>query len=142
MSEISVPAPLRRQARERAAGCCEYCLLAEDDAFFPHEPDHIISVKHGGMSNLENLAWSCFDCNRFKGSDIASLDAVTRELVPLFDPRKHRWHEHFSFAEGRISPLTSIGRVTVALLKFNLPQRVEVRKTLHEIGRYPRTAVR
>jgi hypothetical protein len=134
--KISVPGPLRRRTRERAAGRCEYCLLAEDDAFFPHEPDHIISVKHGGASTMENLAWSCFDCNRFKGSDIASYDAVTQALVPLFHPRKHRWNEHFLLAEGQILPLTSIGRVTAALLKLNLPQRAEVRKILEKIRRH------
>ena len=102
----------------------------EDDAFFPHEPDHIIAVKHGGMSTLENLAWACFDCNRFKGSDIASLDAVSGGLIPLFNPRIHSWHEHFQLVGAQILPLTPIGRVTTALLKFNLPQRVEVRETL------------
>jgi hypothetical protein len=39
-----VPAALRRLVRERAALQCEYCLLAEDDAFLPHEPDHIVTV--------------------------------------------------------------------------------------------------
>jgi hypothetical protein len=67
----------------------------EEDAFFPYEPDHIIAVKHGGMSTLENLAWACFDCNRFKGSDIASLDTVSGDLIPLFNPRIHSWQEHF-----------------------------------------------
>ena len=112
-------------------------LLAEADAYFPHEADHIIAVKHGGTSTLENLAWACFDCNRFKGSDIASLDVVTQALVPLFHPRVHVWLEHFQLAGGEIRPLTPIGRVTVALLKLNLPPRVEVRATLVQAGRYP-----
>lgn len=73
MSEAYVPAAMRHEVRERAHGCCGSCLLAEDDAYFPHESDHIISLKHRGLSVRENLAWSCFDCNRFKGSDIASL---------------------------------------------------------------------
>jgi HNH endonuclease len=137
VSEAYVPAAIRRQVRERVDGCCEYCLLMEDDAFFPHEPDHIIAVKHGGMSTLENLAWACFDCNRFKGSDIASLDAVSGDLIPLFNPRIHSWYEHFQLAGAQIFPLTPIGRVTTALLKFNLPQRVEVRETLILAGRYP-----
>ena len=56
MSETYIPAAMRREVRERAHSCCEYCLLAEDDAYFPHEADHIISVKHRGLSVLENLA--------------------------------------------------------------------------------------
>ena len=138
MSEAYVPAAMRYEVRERAHGCCEYCLLAEDDAYFPHESDHIISLKHRGLSVRENLAWSCFDCNRFKGSDIASLDPISGDLVPLFNPRKDSWHEHFQFEGGEILPLTPIGRATAALLKFNLPQRVEVRATLAQASRYPR----
>lgn len=137
MGEAYVSAAMRREVRERADGCCEYCLLAEDDAYFPHEPDHIISVKHRGSSILENLAWSCFDCNRFKGSDIASLDSVSGDLVALFNPRQDRWHEHFQLQRGQIVPLTSMGRATEALLKFNLAQRIEVRETLVQAGRYP-----
>jgi hypothetical protein len=138
MSEAYVPAAMRREVRERAHGCCEYCLLAEDDAYFPHEPDHIISLKHRGLSVRENLAWSCFDCNRFKGSDIASLDPISGVLVSLFNPREDSWYEHFQFEGGAILPLTPIGRATATLLKFNLPQRVEVRATLAQASRYPR----
>ena len=47
MSPRYISPELRNQVRERADGCCEYCLLAEEDAFFPHEPDHIIAKKHG-----------------------------------------------------------------------------------------------
>jgi hypothetical protein len=116
-------------------------LLAEDDAFFPHEPDHIIAVKHGGASALDNLAWACFDCNRFKGSDIASRDTVSGILAPLFHPRMHIWSEHFRIKDGQIIPLTAIGRVTTFLLKFNLPQRIEVHNTLAQTGRYPHGTV-
>jgi hypothetical protein len=137
VSEFTVSVAVRRQVRARAAGRCEYCLLAEADAYFPHEADHIIAVKHGGRSTFANLAWACFDCNRFKGSDIASLDVVTQALVPLFHPRAHVWLEHFHLAGGEIQPLTPIGRVTVALLKLNLPPRVEVRATLVQTGQYP-----
>jgi 5-methylcytosine-specific restriction endonuclease McrA len=71
VSPVRISPKLRRDVRERADGCCEYCLLPEDQAFFPHEPDHIIAAKHGGETNAEDLALACFDCNRFKGSDIA-----------------------------------------------------------------------
>lgn len=87
MNPGRISAALRRQVRERARERCEYCLLAEVQAFFPHEPDHIISQKHGGKTVLENLALSCFDCNRFKGSDIASVDPSSKTLTPLFNPR-------------------------------------------------------
>lgn len=96
MSPTYVSSRLRRQVKERASGRCEYCLLSAADAFFPHEADHIIAEKHGGASAMDNLALACFDCNRFKGSDIASLDPGTGDLVALFNPRTQRWNEHFS----------------------------------------------
>lgn len=89
MTPTRIPATLRQQVRQRAGLRCEYCLLAEADAFFPHEPDHIIAIKHGGETTEENLALSCFDCNRFKGSDVSSIDPVTGQLTPLFNPRSH-----------------------------------------------------
>ena len=63
----SVPERLRAAARDRAAGCCEYCLLHDDMVVLPHQVDHVIAEQHGGMTNLENLAWSCFYCNHYKG---------------------------------------------------------------------------
>jgi HNH endonuclease len=138
VSPVRISPELRRELRERADGCCEYCLLPEEQAFFPHEPDHIIAAKHGGETTAENLALACFDCNRFKGSDIASIDPDSRELTPLFNPRTQGWDEHFSIRNGLISPRTATGRVTEFVLKLNLQSRVEVREILGNIGRYPR----
>jgi len=132
-----IPVVLRRKVRERSGNRCEYCLLSEDHAFFSHEPDHIIAEKHGGQTNILNLALACFDCNRFKGSDIASIDPTNGDLVPLFNPRTQGWNQHFKIEAGAIVPLTPIGRATAQLLKFNLPARVEVRETLARTGRYP-----
>lgn len=137
MSPGRISPTLRKEVRERAKGCCEYCLLPEEQAFFPHEPDHIIANKHGGQSTADNLALACFDCNRFKGSDIASIDPDSGELTRLFDPRNQEWSKHFSIAVGRIDPRTAIGRVTELVLKLNLQSRVEVREILATIGRYP-----
>ena len=137
MSATRVSAALRRRVQERAGGCCEYCLLSEEDAWFSHEPDHILAEKHGGETTYDNLAWACFDCNRYKGSDIASRDLSTGTLVPLFDPRSNFWRDHFDLPDGRIIALTAIGRVTERLLKLNLTDRVEIRRMLTQIARYP-----
>jgi hypothetical protein len=130
-------ASLRREVRERAEERCEYCLLSDSQAVLPHEPDHLIALKHGGETTSENLALACFECNRFKGSDIASIDVITGELVGLFNPRRHRWFEHFRLDGAHIIPLTPVGRVTDKLLRLNLPSRVEVRRRLVEQARYP-----
>lgn len=74
MSAPHIPAPLRRSVYERAAGRCEYCRIPDTLTLAPHEIDHIIAVKHGGLTESENLALSCTLCNKRKGSDLASLD--------------------------------------------------------------------
>lgn len=63
---------------ERARRRCKYCLVHEDNAGFPHQIDHIISRKHGGSSGIGNLAYACILCNRYKGTDIASIDRSGR----------------------------------------------------------------
>lgn len=135
----SIPAALRRFVRNRAGCRCEYCLLSEDDAYLPHEPDHVIALKHGGETDAANLALACFDCNRYKGSDLASIDPRTGALTPLFNPRVDVWMTHFASEGGRIVAQTSVGRVTVALLRLNLPARVDVREELAIQRRWPPT---
>lgn len=129
-------AALRRLVRERARRCCEYCGMPDSEPVFPHEPDHIIALKHGGRTTSENLAYACFDCNRAKGSDIASIDLETGVLTPLFSPRTQAWSTHFHYNGPLIEARTAIGRVTVRLLRMNLPVRVAIREGLMRAGRY------
>ena len=133
----SIPERLRRQVQERAHGRCEYCRIHESDMYYPHEPDHVIAEKHGGATSLENLAWSCFYCNRFKGSDLASIDPISRRVVTLFHPRTQRWHRHFRLNSALIEGMTASGRATVILLHLNDAERVAYRLGLMEIGHYP-----
>jgi hypothetical protein len=132
MSSTYIPSALRRLVCDRAKGCCEYCLISEATAFAPHEIDHVIAEKHGGLTEAENLALSCTLCNKHKGSDIASIDPETGEVVPLYNPRRDKWHEHFQLSGAEFMPLTPKGRVTVRLLQLNRPDRVEERKLLIE----------
>ena len=74
---------LREFVRLRAAGFCEYCRISEKFTLAEHEIDHVIAVKHGGQTEAENLALCCTVSNRFKGSDIASIDSDTGEITRL-----------------------------------------------------------
>ncbi len=130
-----VPTALRGEVRLRAEGRCEFCLISEEDVFLAHEPDHIIAIKHGGVAESENLAWACFLCNRFKGSDLSSIDPVTGQIARLFDPRRQRWSDHFYLDQGRIEGLTPEGRATARMLRFNLPDTVAARLRLIAAGR-------
>lgn len=134
MSRTHVPAELRRTVRLRAHDCCEYCLIPESMTLAVHEIDHVIAEKHGGSTDAENLALACALCNGFKGSDLASIDPQDGAIVPLFNPRRERWAEHFQLENGRIEPLTPSGRATVRLLQLNHPHRIEERVLLAAAG--------
>jgi 5-methylcytosine-specific restriction endonuclease McrA len=115
MSNAYIPTVLRRLVSERAGGRCEYCLIPETAVFAAHEIDHSISQKHGGPTEADNLALSCALCNKHKGSDLVSLDPDTDHIVPLYDPRRDRWSDHFQLRAAQFVPLTPTGRVTVRL---------------------------
>jgi hypothetical protein len=125
-----IPAALRRLVEERAKYQCEYCLLPAKVAFFVHEIDHIIAQKHGGETNADNLALTCWRCNRYKGSDLGSFDPETRNFSFLFNPRNQEWKSHFIFAEVLIVGLTPEGRTTVKLLQMNSEERLAERQKL------------
>lgn len=124
MSGAYLPASLRDLVRDRANGCCEYCQIPEGLSFAFHEVDHIIAEKHGGETISENLPLSCVLCNRRKGTDLASIDSETGEIIPLFHPRKQKWTEHFRFESSRIVPLTAVARATLRLLDLNHRSRI------------------
>src|SRR5687768_6662190 len=129
-----VPVLLRRLVAERAQGLCEYCLIHESDTYFGCEVEHVIALKHGGATVADNLAYACAFCNRFKGTDIASLSPTTGALCRLFNPRTDRWADHFALdADGcSIRTLTEVGEVTARILGFNSPDRVLEREALRD----------
>jgi hypothetical protein len=128
---------LRADVARRAEFRCEYCHIHEDDAGFPHQIDHIVSRKHGGPSNLDNLAYACVLCNRHKGSDIASIDPDTGAAVSLFNPRRDRWPDHFRLNGDFIVSCTPTGSATIRLLRLNAAPRLAERRLLQTLGRYP-----
>jgi hypothetical protein len=130
-------AALARQIWQRARRRCEYCRMPQDHDEATFEIDHIIARKHGGPTAANNLALSCFWCNSFKGSDLGGVDAHTRKLTPLFNPRRHKWGRHFRWDGPFLRGRTPIGRVTVAVLRINDPFRVELREGLIDEGVFP-----
>jgi hypothetical protein len=128
MSYIS--ASLRRLVIERAKARCEYCQFPQTASLFAFEMEHIIAEKHDGTTEFENLALACPCCNRFKGSDLGSIDPETQQLTPFFHPRLQQWSDHFRLDHGTIVPLTPEGRVTARILQFNLCERILEREQL------------
>src|ERR1700742_1127113 len=92
-----VGARTRAQVRERAQNTCEYCRLRQDDSpLAALHIEHIVPKIHGGTDNPDNLALACIDCNLHKGTNLTGIDPQTNEVTLLFNPRSHRWMDHFS----------------------------------------------
>ena len=127
---------IRQEVRERAGRRCEYCRLPEVYSPISYQVDHIIPVKrHRGSEAQTNLAWTCFNCNRSKETDIASYDVEeTNDLTPLFNPRTQNWDDHFYMDGAVIAAKTAIGRVTLRLLNMNSPDYIDGRTFLIEFG--------
>lgn len=127
----------RQKVRDRASDRCEYCRLQQK-----HEPtvplhlDHIIAIKHQGLSDLENLALACGVCNRAKGTNVAGIDPDSGEITRLFHPRKDYWSEHFTQVGELILGTTAIGRTTVWVLQMNCEQRTQLRSILIKLGEW------
>lgn len=135
-----INAELRRLVALRADRICEYCLIAETNRASGCQVDHIISVKHGGETTADNLAYACIFCNLQKGTDLGSIVWRTGELVRFFNPRRDFWGEHFRLDEAAIQPKTDIGEVTARILEFNHNERIRERQILIEVGAYPSPA--
>jgi hypothetical protein len=132
-----ISAELRQLVAVRANYRCEYCLIREEDTFFGCEVDHIISIKHGGATEEDNLAYACMICNRRKGSDLGSILRLTGELVRFFNPRTDKWEHHFELDGALIKPRTGIGEVTERIFEFNNEERILEREELIVLRRYP-----
>ena len=128
---------LRSQVAQRARLRCEYCLIHQDDAAFAHEVDHVVSLQHGGDTTAENLAYACMIWNRFKGTNVASVDMVGN-VVRLFNPRTDTWSQHFRLDGAIVQPLSREADATARLLRLNAAERVIERDILKRLGRYPR----
>lgn len=127
--------PTRAAVAARAAGRCEYCGMREADDAFRFHVEHIIAIKHGGTSELDNLAYACQHCNLHKGPNLSGIDPETGNVASLFHPRQDAWTDDFSLAEFHIVGLTPKGRATVRVLAMNDPDRVKLRTML--AGREP-----
>jgi len=130
-----ISAELRQTVADRAKELCEYCLIAEAATFYGCEVDHIISLKHGGSTEPDNLAYACALCNRAKGSDIGSL-STAGEFTRFFNPRTDRWSDHFRLEGATIRSLTTIGDVTARILGFNESARVHEREEMVRFIKY------
>ena len=128
---------LRQVVWEEARACCEYCRIPQWSTLLPFAVDHIIARKHQGLTSRDNLCLSCYNCNAYKGPNIAGIDSNTGEITRLFHPRQDTWADHFRWNGPMLVGKTAIARTTIGVLKVNLSERVEHRKLLIAEGVFP-----
>jgi 5-methylcytosine-specific restriction endonuclease McrA len=84
---MSITDSQRQQIRDRAGDCCEYCRLPSSGSRLPFHVDHVRPRKHNGTDIAENLCLACYQCNGYKGTNIAGYDPQNDQITPLFNPR-------------------------------------------------------
>lgn len=139
MFELRFNAEQRRLVSERAGHCCEYCRTPAAYSADSLSIEHIVPRSRGGLTDLENAAYSCQGCNNHKYVAIQGFDTVTGELVALFHPRLDRWADHFAWNEDGtiVLGITPVGRATIRQLQLNRPGLINLRCVLIAAGVQP-----
>ncbi|MDX2270325.1 MAG: HNH endonuclease signature motif containing protein [Cyanobacteriota bacterium] len=139
MSRRKIPDRLQEQVRQRARHCCEYCHASEQWQYVSFTVDHVVPVQEGGSDDLGNLALACFHCNRRKSNHQAGIDPDSKEEVTLFNPRRDRWNDHFTWSTDTlfILGISPTGRATVKVLQLNRERVLVIRAADKEVGRHP-----
>ena len=118
-------AALRALVARRAGYRCEYCRLPEQFVPVGFHVEHIIPRQHGGSDDPDNLCHACSRCNWHKGPNLTGI--AGGQIVPLFDPRRQSWNDHFAWQGPLIVGLTPTGQASVQVLQMNAPRRLRLR---------------
>jgi HNH endonuclease len=128
---------LRQFVQKRAKNRCEYCRVSVLNAYFSFHIDHIVSLKHGGLTIVDNLAFACALCNLNKGSDIATFLGVIQIPTRFFNPRTDVWDDHFeSLQTGELIAKTDIGEATMKIFKLNQVDAIIERQEMIRFGNF------
>jgi HNH endonuclease len=119
---------LKQRVQDRAQNRCEYCQIPQSAHPQRFPLDHFIPRKHGGIDDESNLALCCPMCNLHKGSNLSGIDPTSGQIHPLFNPRRDKWTEHFTWRGATLTGNTPTGRVTIAVMNINDAQRIELRQ--------------
>jgi HNH endonuclease len=124
----------RQTVREKANYLCEYCHSPERLSANRFTIDHIIPRSVGGSDDISNLALACRRCNERRYNFVAGVDPETQEVVPIFNPRREIWEEHFVWLGGGVilQGVTPTGRATCIRLDLNdmrYPEEDSIRVT-------------
>lgn len=100
---------------------------------------HVEHIEPTGGDHADNLCLSCANCNLSKAKATSALDPVSQAIVPLFNPRKQKWKDHFKWIENgvRLVGTSDCGRATVERLKMNIERIVTARSVWVMAGKHP-----
>jgi len=129
----------RRRIFFVARNRCGYCLTAQEYSGAQLQIDHIVPLIKGGANEEENLWLACSWCNSYKGAQVDGIDPFTGKTVPLFNPRRQNWLEHFTWSDDgtKIIGRTPTGRTTVDVLQLNNEFIIPARRRWVSAGWHP-----
>lgn len=139
MGDESVSSAQKETVLRRARGLCEYCRSPAAYSFSPFVIDHIIPKVRGGKTRRNNLAFACSGCNGHKHARVKVTDPLTGRSVRLFNPRRQRWEDHFTWNEDYtlVIGLTDVGRATVEALHLNREGLINFREASRLLKLHP-----
>ena len=145
MPRTYIAVAIERRIREDAQNRCGYCLAPQHLVMARLEIDHIVphsafASRDPAVDAEDNLWLACPICNGHKSDKTNYADPLTCQMVPLFNPRKQSWFQHFRWSEDglRVIGLTTTGRATVAALNLdNDPRALVVRANWVAAGWHP-----
>jgi hypothetical protein len=132
-----IPARLRRLVVQRSGDRCEYCHLSQAGQEATFHIDHVKPLAGGGLTVTDNLALACVSCSLRKGGKETAVDPDTGDEVPIFNPRRDVWPEHFNWEGVRLIGLTFTGRATIQALDLNRRLILAIRQEEAALGRHP-----
>lgn len=145
MTRAKISAELDHRVREAAHYRCGYCLSQQQYTMSRLTIEHILPravfpLNDPAANAEENLWLSCSFCDGHKSDKTTAVDPQTNQLVPLFNPRRQNWYDHFEWAADgiRVIGLTPNGRATVQALHLNDdPEALAVSANWVSVGWHP-----
>jgi len=139
MPRKSIADTTRCRVEERDCYRCAYCRTPQAVSAVRVQIDHIMPRALQGSDEEDSLCLACASCNGHKRDRVEAADPMTGERVPLFNPNRQRWLDHFAWAgEGiLIRGKTPCGRATVEALRMDNPNVVGARSLWAQIGWWP-----
>jgi HNH endonuclease len=139
MSKTYIAVEVRERVRAQAGERCGYCRSHQRLVLGWLEIEHIIPKAEGGSDEEENLWLGCRLCNNYKGTQTEAVDPETGKRLRLFNPRRQKWADHFTWSKDgtHILGRTPCGLATVIAMQLNNVIAVMVRSEWVAAGWHP-----